>query len=114
MEQRRQLLPWTKSNRSRRADYILTLKRNQENLYEDVKFCFDDEEKKNLRNIENYKKTQEKAHSQIEIQEYYQNDSIKWLNQRNEWAGIKSIGMEEKTMISAEGERKEYLSSSAS
>ena len=96
-----------KKIRSKRADYVLALKRNQGNLYEDVKFYFD-EEKKNLRNAENYRKTQEKAHDQIEIREYYQTDSIKWLNQRNEWVGIKSIGMEEKTIINAKGERKEY------
>ena len=30
------------------------------------------------------------------------------MNQRNEWAGIKSIGMEEKTIISAKGGWKKY------
>lgn len=46
---------FSKKIRSKRADYVLALKRNQENLYEDVSFFFD-EEKKNLRNMENYKK----------------------------------------------------------
>ncbi len=32
--------------RSKRADYILVLKKNQENLYEDVSVYFSDEEEK--------------------------------------------------------------------
>ncbi|MFR4783881.1 MAG: hypothetical protein ACLUAR_14175 [Pilosibacter sp.] len=34
----------------------------------------------------NYKKTQEKAHGQVEIREYYQAmKNIKWLSQKKNW-----------------------------
>lgn len=96
--------------RSRRGDYVLALKRNQGNLYEDVSlYMKDGEEKKKIREAGNYKRTVEKARSQIEIREYYQTEDIGWIPQKKEWKGLKSIGMEEKT-IRAEGkeEKKEY------
>ena len=46
----------------------------------------------------NYKKTQEKAHGQIEIREYYQTEDIKWLSQKKNWKGLSSIVMEKKTL----------------
>lgn len=96
--------------REKRADYVLALKKNQENLYEDVSlYLKDEEEKQKIRDAGNYKRTIEKARSQIEIREYYQTDKIGWLSQKKEWKGLKSIGMEEKTIRTASGEeKKEY------
>lgn len=96
--------------REKRADYVLTLKKNQGNLYEDVSlYLKDEEEKQKIRDAGNYKRTIEKARSQIEIREYYQTDKIGWLSQKKEWKGLKSIGMEEKTIRTASGEeKKEY------
>lgn len=85
--------------RGKRADYVLALKGNQGNLYEEVKEYFADEEL--VREIErtgNYKKTKEKAHSQIETREYYQTEDIGWLVQKKDWKGLKSIGMERKSI----------------
>lgn len=96
--------------RSKRADYVLALKRNQGNLWEDVSlYLMDEEVKRKIREKGNYKRTVEKARSQIEIREYYQTEETGWLSQKKEWKGLKSIGMEEKT-IRAEGkeEKKEY------
>lgn len=96
--------------RSKRADYVLALKRNQGNLCEDVSLYLKEEEvKRKIREKGNYKRTVEKARSQIEIREYYQTEETGWLSQKKEWKGLKSIGMEEKT-IRAEGkeEKKEY------
>lgn len=45
-----------------------------------------------------YKKTIEKAHGQTEIREYYQTEDISWMNQKKQWKGLKSIGMEKKTI----------------
>lgn len=96
--------------REKRADYVLALKKNQGNLYEDVSlYLMDEEEKEKIREAGNYKRTIEKARSQIEIREYYQTDKIGWLSQKKEWKGLKSIGMEEKTIRTEEGtEKKEY------
>jgi len=93
--------------RSKRADYVLAVKRNQGSLYEEVKEYFGDKEFREKIKLErNYKKTIEKARNQIETREYYQTEEIKWLGQRKEWKGLKSIGMEKKT-IEREGKKKE-------
>ena len=69
--------------KKKRADYVLALKRNQNSLYEDVQEYFSDEEfPKEIHERGNYKKTQEKAHGQIEIREYYQTEDIKWLSKK--------------------------------
>ena len=96
--------------KEKRGDYVLALKKNQGNLYEDVSlYMRDEEEKRNMREAGNYKRTVEKARSRIEIREYYQTEKIGWLSQRKEWKGLKSIGMEEKTIRSEKGvETKEY------
>ena len=95
--------------RKKRADYVLALKRNQTGLYEDVKLYFSDPEtRQGLREKKQYICTKEKAHGQIEKREYYQTDEIGWLSQKKDWKGIKSLGMEEKTIKDAKGERKEY------
>ncbi len=95
--------------RAKHGDYVLALKENQKNLYEDVKLFLNEEsEKKKLRENGKYKKTVEKAHGQIEIREYYQTEEIRWLAQKKEWKGFKSIGMEEKTIQKEGRERKEW------
>ena len=60
--------------RARQADYVLAVKRNQGSLYEDVKLYFEEEEKARLREGGGYRRTIEKARSQIEIREYYQTE----------------------------------------
>lgn len=95
--------------RGKRADYVLALKGNQAGLYEDVKLYFNDGEiKKDIREKKNYACTIEKSHGQMEKREYYQTEEIRWLNQKKEWKGIRSIIMEEKTIGDERGERKEY------
>ena len=92
--------------KKKRADYVLALKRNQNSLYEDVQEYFSDEEfQKRIRASGNYKKTQEKAHGQVEIREYYQTEDIKWLSQKKNWKGLSSIVMEKKT-IEKDGKRR--------
>ena len=94
--------------RKKRADYVLALKKNQGTLHEEVSLYFDEEVKKELKEQGKYKKTIEKAHGQIEIREYYQTETIRFLTKKKEWKGLKSIGMEEKTIKREGGEKKEY------
>lgn len=97
------------SIRKGRADYVLALKGNQKVLHEEVSlFLNDEEEKKKLKQKGLYKKTREKSHGQIEIREYYHTEEIKWIACRNDWKGLKSIGMEEKTIIKEGEKKKEY------
>lgn len=66
-------------------------------MYEDVKEYFSNEEfQKEMREKGAYKKTREKAHGQIEIREYYQTEDIRWLSQKKNWKGLRSIVMEKK------------------
>lgn len=91
--------------RSKRADYVLALKGNQETLFEDVKEFFSNEKfREKIQEAGNYKVSREKAHSQIEKREYYQTEDIRWLNGKESWKGIKSIAMERKT-IEKEGKK---------
>ena len=88
--------------RQKRADYVLALKKNQYTMYEDVKEYFSNEEfQKEMREKGAYKKTCEKAHGQIEIREYYQTEDIRWLSQKKNWKGLRSIVMEKKRIEKA-------------
>ncbi len=91
--------------KSRRADYVLAVKGNQKTLYNDIKDYFS--EKEFLIKIKEkgcYKKSIEKSHGQLETREYYQTGDIKWLCQRKDWKGMKSIIMEHK-VLEKEGEK---------
>lgn len=95
--------------RGKRADYVLALKGNQGRLYEEVKEYFADEElRKRIEKSRNYKKTSEKAHSQIEIREYHQTEDVRWLEQKKGWKGLKSIAMERKSIGKNGEEKTEY------
>ena len=94
--------------RKKRAEYVLALKKNQGILYEEVSLYFDKEEKERIKQEGNYKKTIEKAHGQLEIRGYYQTERIRFLTKKKEWKGLKSIGLEEKTIRKEGKEKKEY------
>lgn len=90
--------------RQKRADYVLALKGNQSSLHDDVRVYFDDEKLcEEAKKLGNYKRTCEKAHGQVEIREYYQTEDIKWLSRGSKWKGLKSIGMERKTITRQDG-----------
>ena len=101
--------------KQKRADYTLAVKENQKNLYREISEYFGDEEfLKEIKDNGGYKITREKARSQIETREYYQYDRIKWMQEKNRWKGIKSIGMICKTTKQAGKqvtERRYYTSS---
>lgn len=95
--------------RNKRADYVLALKGNQRNLHTEVSEYFAEEGfLKKIKEEGNYKRTQEKAHSQIEIREYYQTQDIIWLTSKKEWKGLKSIAMEKKILIKGSKKCQEY------
>lgn len=92
-----------KKIRRKRADYVLALKANQGNLLEDVRLYFSNSE---FLGRCAYKKTVEKARGKIETREYWQTDDIAWLNQKNEWTGLKSIILTRNTITGEEGKIK--------
>lgn len=83
-----------KKIRERGADYILSLKSNQPNLYEDVALFFEDymKDPKN-RNDCSYAKTLSKGHGRIEIRECFCCEEIAWLHDRERWDGLSGIGV---------------------
>lgn len=85
-----------KKIKKRHADYVLALKGNQPNLYDDVKRYFDDSE---LLSACDYTRTTEKARGGIEKREYWQTDDIEWLSQRKDWLGLRSIAATRNTII---------------
>lgn len=101
--------------RAGQGNYVLAVKENQKNLYENIKDYFDDEILKELsKQEESYLRTIEKAHGQIETREYYQTGKISWLDERKNWMGLKTIGMVEKTIqrdSETVKERRYYISS---
>jgi predicted transposase YbfD/YdcC len=80
---------------AKKGDYVLALKGNQPNLFEDVKLFFESELKEQRRNdynIQSVCKT-EKGHGRIEKRTYYMTDRTDWIYKKDEWPGFKSIGM---------------------
>ena len=84
-----------KKVRRKHADYVLALKKNQGRLYDDVERYFADPE---LLSSCAYTSNIQKARGGIEKREYWQTDDIAWLEQKNDWAGLKSIAMTKNTI----------------
>lgn len=84
-----------KKIRKKHADYVLALKGNQGILHEDVKLYFDDLD---LLKKCAYTKTVEKVRGGIEKREYWQTEDIRWMSQKKNWAGLRSIAMTRNTI----------------
>ena len=83
-----------------KGDYVLALKKNQKSFYEDVKDYLDDEDiLKELRS-ESYSEDIEKSHSKIITRKYYMTSKISWLNNKDKWDKLESIGVEKKIIES--------------
>lgn len=86
--------------RKKKADYVISLKGNQETLHQDVKDYFEDikEEEPAIKEGKSekvgYTKTFEKGHGRIESREYYYSTDIDWMKeQKKDWKDLTGIGM---------------------
>ena len=70
----------------RNADYVIGLKGNQGNMFDDVRFYFEKE------CAPMFVEGPEKGHGRIETREYFMETDIDWLQQKAEWAGLNAIG----------------------
>jgi predicted transposase YbfD/YdcC len=99
------------------ANYVLALKGNHGNLYDDVKTYFDEVEKTNFKNKKcTVFQTLEKDHGRIEKRTYVATNDIKWLDEKNDWKGLKSIAMviaERKEKDKRSVEKRYYITSVA-
>jgi predicted transposase YbfD/YdcC len=78
----------------KKADYVLALKGNQPNLHRDVMDFFEDAEKTDFKELKVKSCiTTDKDHGRIETRKYFLVEDIDWLSMKDDWKGIKSIGM---------------------
>lgn len=101
---------------SKEADYVLSVKGNQGNLYEDLVGYFDWALKDKF-NQTNYttEETVDGGHGRIEVRRYYATSDCEWLRKKADWKGLRSIAMveSERTVEGEETslERRYYISS---
>lgn len=97
------------------ADYVLALKENQPNLYQDVRLFFEDCLKNKFKDIDyDFFESKDKGHGRIEIRKYWITSKVEWLPQKGSWKKLTSIGMVESQRIIGEEkslERRYYISS---
>lgn len=78
------------------ADYVLSLKGNQGQLHDDVKLYLESGREKNFEGVRcDYEETIEKGHGRIEIRRYWITENIDWIEGKEKWRSLKSIGLVE-------------------
>lgn len=80
------------------ADYVLALKGNQGTLNDDVRQFLETEFQKGTSTaIEECYEEVDKGHGRIEVRKCIVSSQIDWLQQKQNWAGLKTIAMIEET-----------------
>ena len=86
---------------SMNGDYVVPIKGNQGNFFEDLKLYFDDKKLETIiagNTKSAYLKINEKSHSSIITYEYFQTNDVSWYFDKDKWAGLKTIGLVKKTI----------------
>ena len=84
-----------------KGDYVVPIKGNQGNFYNDLIEYFDERTQEQIiagNTKSSYLKYNEKSHSSIIVYEYFQTSDVDWYFDKDKWAGLKSIGMVKKTI----------------
>lgn len=80
----------------KKGDYVISLKGNQGALHGDVRLFLETEQASNFRSTpHDYYEIIEKGHGRVETRRYWITEKIGWLNNRDDWCGLKSIGLVE-------------------
>jgi predicted transposase YbfD/YdcC len=78
------------------GEYVLAVKENQPTLLENIRLFFEDVREGGAGAIRcSQYRSVEKDHGRIETRHYWQVDEIDWLEGKEKWAGLCSIGMVE-------------------
>ena len=78
------------------GDYVLGLKGNQGNLFEDVQQIFARAQSQDFKDIDNdYYETLDAGHGRIEKRRYWSLGQVEWLIDAEKWAQFSSIAMVE-------------------
>ncbi len=101
---------------SKQADYVLAVKGNQGNLFEDLVGYFDWALADRFNQTSfTTDKTVDGDHGRVEIRRCYATQDIEWLRGKGQWKGIRSIAMVESERAVGGGEpgrdRRYYISS---
>lgn len=76
------------------ADYILSLKENQRNLYKDVELYFAEYQKDSTGlNPDCFAKSYSQGHGRYESRTCYISEDVGWLNGREKWSKLAGIGV---------------------
>lgn len=83
------------------GDYIIPIKENQKNFYNDLKLYFDQKKCEEIiagNSKSAYYVENEKSHSSYIKYEYFQTSDINWYSNLSDWEGIHSFGLIRKTI----------------
>lgn len=87
------------------GDYIVPIKENQKNFYNDLKLYFDEKRCAEIiagNSSSVYYTENEKSHSSYIKYEYFQTSNINWYSNLSDWEGIHSFGLVRKTITKKE------------
>lgn len=87
--------------------YVAPIKDNHKDFAEELKVYFNDIDF--LNKSSKYTKT-EKSHNQIERREYYFTNDINWINNKEKWPELKSIGCVKKYINNKITEERYFIS----
>lgn len=86
--------------REQKGDYVGAVKANQAHMDEEVRAYFTEEIRAKIRTKgEDYYKTTEKAHNQVETREFFLTRKVQWFEDLDQWQGLKSFICYKKTMV---------------
>ncbi|MGZ5011787.1 MAG: ISAs1 family transposase [Methylobacter sp.] len=88
-----------------KADYVLALKDNHPQLYDDVSLWLDTQAEKGTLEVH---ETVEKDHGRLEIRRYSLSRDIAWLLQKPQWTGLQAVGRVESIRIIGDKTSTEY------
>lgn len=78
----------------KKADYVIAVKGNQPTLQQNIIDWFNFAEENNFKEFKcDNHKTLDKGHGRIEKRKYYITEDIDWLDNKEDWKNLKSIGM---------------------
>lgn len=100
---------------SKKADYVLALKQNQESFFERVEQAFARGFEIDFENMNySYHQTTDSGHGRIEERNYFKINDVEFLNRSSDWKGFRSIGLVE-AIVTRNGkvsvERRYYIAS---
>lgn len=76
------------------GNYLLAVKGNQETLHTEISTCFNTIAENNFSTSEvSHFKSSDSGHGRIENREYYVFKDISWLNCKDQWPGIATVGI---------------------